>query len=228
MEQQIGKVNERDIEEDLKKKREFTLANHVVDEIKTYVRCSIHFINVMYKESFIDEDDLKVSLNEDLLKLLVNSIFSGQEIYRLLIFMYRVDSFDFDKSMRVKYANLRGVKTTDFAIDPYLSLADPMVVIKEANQRYGVDIKTRSELVQNPTVQKLDSEEIVNIEFKEYFRKHREDIIELPPEVQEILLKKARVRPYQKSVARFREVMTSPSLSPIEKLIGLQSLKVQI
>ena len=137
--------------------------------------------------------------------------------------MYRVDNFDFDKSMRVKYANLKGVKTTDFAIDPYLSLADPLVVIKEANQRYGVDIKTR---MLNPTVQKLDSEEIVNIEFKEYFRKHREDIMELPVEVQEILLKKARIRPYQKSVARFREVMTSPSLSPIEKLLGLQSLKV--
>jgi len=72
MEQQIGKVNERDIEEDLKRKREFTLANHVVDEIKTYVRCSIHFVYLMYKESFIDEEDLKVSLNEDLLKLLVN------------------------------------------------------------------------------------------------------------------------------------------------------------
>jgi hypothetical protein len=68
----------------------------------------------------------------------------------------------------------------------------------------------------------------VNIEFKEYFRKHREDIMELPVEVQDILLKKARIRPYQKSVARFREVMTSPSLSPIEKLLGLQSMKVQI
>jgi hypothetical protein len=76
------------------------------------------------------------------------------------------------------------VKTTDFAIDPYLCLADPLVVIKEANQRYGVDIKTRSELVQNPTVQKLDMEEIVNIEFKEYFKQNRADIMGLPSEVQ--------------------------------------------
>jgi len=49
--------------------------------------------------------------------------------------------------MRLKYATIKGVKTTDFAIDPYLSLADPMVVIKEANLKYGVDIQTRSDLV---------------------------------------------------------------------------------
>ena len=183
MEQQIGKVDERDIEEELKKKREFTLANHVVDEIKTFVRCSMHFLYLMYKESFIDEDDLKVALHEDILKILIKSIFDGSEIYRLLILMYRVDNFDFDKAMRVKYASLKGVKTTDFAIDPYLSLADPMVVIKEANQRFGVEIQTRSDLVENPTVQKLDSEEIVNIEFKEYFKKHAEDISGLPAEV---------------------------------------------
>ena len=50
----------------------------------------------------------------------------------------------------------------------------------------------------------------------------------LPVEVQEVLLRKARIRPYQKSVARFREIMTSPSMSPIQKLIALQSLKSQI
>ncbi len=64
------------------------------------------------------------------------------------------------------------MKTTDFAIDPYLSLADPLVVIKEANKRYGVEIKTRNELVSNTTLQMLDSEDLVNIEFKEYFKKH--------------------------------------------------------
>jgi len=140
-------VNEKDIEEELKRKKEITLANHVVDEVKVFVRCTLHFMYLMYKESFLDEDDFKISLQEDILKLIVNSIFSGQDIYRLLILLYRVDNFDFDKAMRLKYATLKGVKTTDFAIDPYLSLADPLVVIKEANKRYGVEIKTRSELV---------------------------------------------------------------------------------
>ena len=140
-------MNEKDIEEELKRKKEITLANHVVDEVKVFVRCTLHFMYLMYKESFLDEDDFKISLQEDILKLIVNSIFSGQDIYRLLILLYRVDNFDFDKAMRLKYATLKGVKTTDFAIDPYLSLADPLVVIKEANKRYGVEIKTRSELV---------------------------------------------------------------------------------
>jgi len=44
----------------------------------------------------------------------------------------------------------------------------------------------------------LDSEDanLVNIEFRDYIRKHREDINELPGEVQEVLFKKARIRPY--------------------------------
>jgi hypothetical protein len=172
MEAQIGKVNEKEIEEELKRKKEITLANHVVDEVKIFIRCSFHFMYLMYKDGFIDEDDFKMALQEDVLKLIVNAVFSGQEIYRLLILLYRVDNFDFDKAMRLKYATLKGVKTTDFAIDSYLSLADPLVVIKEANKRFGVDIKTSSELVQNPTVQKLDSEELVNLEFKEYFKKN--------------------------------------------------------
>ena len=83
---------------------------------------------------------------------------------------------------------MKGVKTTDFGIDPYFSLADPLVVIKEASQRYGIEIKTQNELLVNPTVQKLDFEDIINIEFKEYFKKHRADIVVLPPEVQTKLL----------------------------------------
>lgn len=150
--------------------------------------------------------------------MIINSIFTGQEVYRVLITLYRVDNFDFDKEMRSKYISMKGVKTTDFGIDPYFSLADPLVVIKEASQRYGIEIKTQNELLVNPTVQKLDFEDIINIEFKEYFKKHRADIVVLPPEVQTKLLQKAKIRPYQKSVLKFREIMTS-ALSPIEKLI---------
>ena len=82
----------------------------------------------------------------------MNTLFSGHDLYRLLILLYRVDNFDFDKDMRAKYASFKGVKTTDFAIDPYLSLADPLVVIKEASLKFGISIKTDSELVSNTTV----------------------------------------------------------------------------
>jgi len=75
MEQQIGTANEKEIEEELKRKREITFANHVVDEVKVYVRCSLHFMFLMYKDAFIDEDDLKVYLHEDLIKMIINSLF---------------------------------------------------------------------------------------------------------------------------------------------------------
>ena len=77
MEEQIGKRNEKEIEEEMKRKKEITLANHVVDEVKVYLRCSLHFTYLMYKEAFLDEDDLKVSLHEDILKILINSLFDG-------------------------------------------------------------------------------------------------------------------------------------------------------
>lgn len=62
----------------------------------------LHFISLMYKEAFLDEDDFTISLHEDLVKLIVNVIFSD-ELYKLLILLYRVDNFDFDKDLRLKY-----------------------------------------------------------------------------------------------------------------------------
>ena len=121
---------------------------------------------MLYKEYFLDESDLNIALHEDLVKLIVNGVIN-QELYKVLILLYRIDNFDFDKDLRLKYTALKGVKTTDFAIDPYLSLAEPLVVFKEASQRYGVEIKMSK--AANHTVQKLDLEDIVNIEFKDYF-----------------------------------------------------------
>lgn len=123
---------------------------------------------------------------------------------------------------------MKGVKTTDFEIDPYLSLAEPLVVIKEASKKYGIDIITTSDLVQNPTVQKLDIEDMVNIEFKEYFQKNKAHIEELPGEVQIKLLQKAKIRPYQRSVLKFRDIMQKPC-SPLLKLFMIQTdLTLQI
>lgn len=125
--------------------------------------------------------------------MIVNVIIN-EDLYKLLILLFRIDNFDFDKDLRHKYSLLKGIKTTDFEIDPYLSLAEPHTVIKEASIKYGITIK--SDVVQNPTVQKLDFEDVVNLEFKEYFRTHKAHIEELPGEVQVKLLQKARIRPY--------------------------------
>jgi hypothetical protein len=66
----------------------------------------------------------------------------------------------------------------------------------------------------------MDLEDIVNIEFKEYFKKNKSHIEELPGEVQMKLMQKARIRPYQKSVLKFRDIMTR-ACSPLEKLFML-------
>ena len=61
---------------------------------------------------------------------------------------------------------------------------------------------------------------MVNIEFREYFKKNKQDFSQLPSELRSKLLEKARIRPYQKSVLKFREIMTQPS-SPLDKLVNL-------
>lgn len=82
---------------------------------------------------FVSTESIRIAINEDILKVIISSLFGGHELYKVLILLYRVDNFDFDKDLRAKYTCLRGVKTTDFSIDPYLSLADPLIVLKEAS-----------------------------------------------------------------------------------------------
>lgn len=68
------------------------------------------------------------ALNEDLVKITINIIISN-DVYRILICLMRIDNFDADKDMRTKYSLLKGVKTTDFGIDKYLNMNDPIIVI---------------------------------------------------------------------------------------------------
>lgn len=63
---------------------------------------------------------------------------------------------------------------------------------------------------------------MVNIEFKEYFLKNKEQFEQLPGEVQAKVLQKAKIRPYQKSVLKFREIMLAP-ISPLTKLFLLHT-----
>jgi hypothetical protein len=52
MEKQIGLVSEREIEEELKLKKQITLANNAVDEVKVFLSAQLHFVTNMYKEHF--------------------------------------------------------------------------------------------------------------------------------------------------------------------------------
>jgi hypothetical protein len=54
--------------------------------------------------------------------------------------------------MRKKYSILKGVKTSDFGIDSYLTMNDPAILIQEISSFKEVEIETSRDLVSNPTV----------------------------------------------------------------------------
>lgn len=60
------------------------------------------------------------------------------EVYNILVFLMRIDTFDSDKDMRNKYSLLKGVKTTDFGIDEYLNMNDPLVLVEELSKLSGI------------------------------------------------------------------------------------------
>ena len=94
---------------------------------------------------YIQQEDLK-AINEDLVKVSVDMIFTA-ETYRILVCLMRIDNFDADKDMRIKYTMLKGVNTTDFEIDKYLSMNDPLVVVEELGKISGIHLESDSDLV---------------------------------------------------------------------------------
>jgi hypothetical protein len=62
-------------------------------------------------------------------------------VYKVLICLKRIDTFDADKDLRHKYTLMKGIKTLHFGIDPYLSMADPLILIREISIKNGIDIE---------------------------------------------------------------------------------------
>jgi hypothetical protein len=78
--------------------------------------------------------------------------------------------------LRAKYLMLKGVQTTDFGIDPYLSMNDASVFFKEASKKFGIELKVGAggngegslNLV-NTTVQiEINESDLANVGFKQY------------------------------------------------------------
>jgi hypothetical protein len=90
----------------------------------------------MYRD-YIQMTDLK-AMNEDIAKTVINSILVG-DVLKVLTCLVRIDNFEFDLELRDKYRMLKGTTTADFGIDPYLSLSDPMVIIKEVLIKFDLD-----------------------------------------------------------------------------------------
>ena len=111
----------------------------------------------------------------DLQKLVIDIMISN-DVQNIILFLMRIDNFDSDKDMRNKYLHLKGVKTTDFGIDKYLNMNDPIILVEEFSKISGIEIQTERDLINNPTVQNIEIEDISNVEFKEYFKNNMDNI----------------------------------------------------
>jgi hypothetical protein len=81
-----------------------------------------------------DYEDIK----EDIAKLVINLILKD-DVLKVLLCLVRIDTFEQDKDLRSKYTLLKGVQTTDFGIEPYLSLNDASVFFKELFAKHGIE-----------------------------------------------------------------------------------------
>ena len=172
----------------------------------------------------IKPNDLQ-EINEDLSRMLVNAMISN-EVYNSLVFLMRIDNFEQDKDMRLKYSILKQVnaKTFDFGIPSYLNMSDPITLLEELQRVNGKQATIEGKELanaQNTTVQNFELEDVENVEFKEYLRKNIEMIKKLPYEQRVMILQKARVKPFKKSVQAFRQILLEPC-SPLIKLFKLQ------
>ena len=79
-------------------------------------------MQIIYRQ-YLSRDDYE-DIKEDIAKLIINLILKD-DVLKVLVCLVRIDTFENDKDLRTKYTMLKGVQTTDFGIDPYLSLNDP-------------------------------------------------------------------------------------------------------
>lgn len=136
MADQFGNVADTDLVQELQKKGQITLANQAIDDVKVFFSTMVLFIKNMYSFN-VEEMDYR-ELNEDIAKLVINNILKD-DVLKVLVCLMRIDCYDQDKDLRVKYLMLKGVQTSDFGIDPYLSMNDAAVFCKEAAKKYGLD-----------------------------------------------------------------------------------------
>ena len=75
----------------------------------------------------------------------------------------------------------------------------------------------------NTTLQ-MDGNDAVKVGFKQFVTENAKILEAFPEDIRKIIIEKAKDKPYQKSVIKFREIMTR-STSPYEKLFQIKDLK---
>ncbi|CDW88022.1 UNKNOWN [Stylonychia lemnae] len=214
------------LQEELEKKNEITLANKVLDDVKLFFSALYHFVLRMY-ESHLNRIDLNALL-QDIAKLCIQVIVKD-EVHKILICLVRIDNFELDRDIRAKYALLKGVQPADFGIDPYLQLKNPLILLTELQKQFKIDLSSLILLISNKnlTLQNQEYSEIKQFTYQDFTKQYKEEIDQLPLEISKIIYQKADVKPYYKSVLKFREIMIKPH-PPIDKLFQLYHLKEQI
>ena len=82
------------------------MSNQAVDDVKIFFSTILMVIRQMYQE-YIEFSDYK-ELQEDIAKLVINQILKD-DVLKVLVCLTRVETFETDKDLRVKYLMLKGV-----------------------------------------------------------------------------------------------------------------------
>lgn len=130
------KANDEDLQLELEKKSMITLSNQAIDDVKVFFSSLLMIVRKIY-DQYIDYQDYE-ELKEDIAKLVINLILKD-DVLKVLTCLLRIDTFDQDKDLREKYQVLKGVQTSDFGIDPYLSLNDAGVFFQELFKKYNIE-----------------------------------------------------------------------------------------
>jgi hypothetical protein len=133
--ERFGKTTENELRAEMSKKGSITLANQALDDVKVFFSSMLTVMQIIYGSS-LPRDDYD-EMKEDIAKLIINLILKD-DVLKVLVCLVRIDTFESDKDLRTKYTMLKGVQTTDFGIDPYLSLNDPQIFFKELFLKHGI------------------------------------------------------------------------------------------
>lgn len=112
---------------------------------------------------------------------------------------------------------------------------DAALFFREISKRHGVDLpkdegvtpqSQRPTTVMNTTVQGADIAVQIggNLTLSRYIQTNKAHMDLLPASARQLANAKAKTKPFQRSVIRFREIMVK-TCSPLEKLFMLRDLK---
>ena len=99
---------------------------------------------VKFYQAYVDEHQF-FGLDEDLYKLVSNIVLSHSETYRIVLALLRIQYYNADKDMRLKYQKLRKATPQHFGIDNYFTLNDESLILSELSTKHPAFRRTSIE-----------------------------------------------------------------------------------